>query len=91
MVAFVMLLLQRARRAWTARALHVHLMSLRSKPLEDLNYGCFRDAPVAAGSARVDGASPFTLSARLNNRSFSNAVRPTRVPNRVLQEHGDLK
>jgi len=58
-------LLQRARRAWSARALAYLIASLRSKPLAGGCRGCFDKAPVAAGSTRVVGASPCLTS---NNR-----------------------
>jgi len=39
-------------------------LSLRSKPPLRICSGCNTEAPVAAGSTRVDGASPCFLTSR---------------------------
>ena len=50
MVALFRLLLQRARRAWTARALIVNSCRFYPHRFESISRGCFIQAPVAAGS-----------------------------------------
>ena len=60
LATFARLLLQRPRRAWAARGLLLVFLSLAPNRLRVLNPGYFREAPVAAASARVDGARPFT-------------------------------
>jgi hypothetical protein len=54
-----------------------YFRSLRSKPLKESRSWSHRRAPVAAGSARVDGASPFSCRFAPNRRRVFILIAPT--------------
>jgi hypothetical protein len=62
-----------------------YFRSLRSKPLKESRSWSHRRAPVAAGSARVDGASPCSRNFMSLRSKPQKSVHPGRISELLLQ------